>query len=230
MHRQLLGTDRPDHGSAHGDVRDLASPGGLAYDGAHPIVYSSRNGHSVWGLVGDNPLPLADYQTHLSIPFGLFDIHFGTFGIRMDGLNITSRGFRFDASSSFQLMAVYDTCVDATDVTPGMCEAASPVQPAEASRDALHQVVPIGSCSYLDGSPLLRPYDVDGQGNPTHNTAASVPPGLGSPELMTAICPRVFTAQADGSPTPTASGGCFRTSARKNHRSWGSMPGRNGST
>jgi hypothetical protein len=188
-------------GSAHGDVRDLALPAGIAYDGAHPIVYSSRNGHSLWGVIGDNPLPLADFQRDLSIPFGLFDIDLGTFGIRMDGLNITSRGFRFDASSSFQVMAVYDTCVDATDPTPGMCAASAPVQPPDPARDALHQVVPIGSCSYLDGTPLLRPYDVDGNGNPTHDTAAQAPSGT-TPELMAAICPRVFTAQADGSPMP----------------------------
>jgi hypothetical protein len=188
-------------GSAHGDVRDLALPAGIAYDGAHPIVYSSRNGHSLWGVVGDNPLPLADYQKDLKIPFGLFDIDLGTFGIRMDGLNITSRGFRFDASSSFELMAVYDTCVDASDSTPGMCEASAPVQPPDAARDALHQVVPIGSCSYLDGSPVLRRYDVDGNGNPTHDTAALAPSGT-TPALMAAICPRVFTAQADGSPMP----------------------------
>ncbi len=181
-------------GTAHGDVRDLAA--GLNYEGTYPVLYSSRNGHSVWSVTGDNPITLKDYTTDLSIDLGILgSIDLGTFGIRVDGLNITSVGDRFDTSSSFQLAAVYDTCVDFADFAPGFCEGKNPIQPAPAldpGVDILHNVVPIGSCRYLDGSFAIPPSD----------DKPSLPPGAASTQLMQTVCPRPFTARADGSPAP----------------------------
>jgi len=177
-------------GTAHGDVRDLAA--GLNYEGTHPALYSSRNGHAVWSTIGDNPLTLKDFSTDLSIDLGILgSIDLGTFGIRVDGLNITSSGDRFDTSSSFQLASVYDTCVDFADSTPGLCEGNNPILPVpEAPFDAIHNVVPIASCRYLDGSFAIPPTD----------DKPSLPVGAASKELMKTACPRPFTVRADGTP------------------------------
>ena len=174
-------------GSAHGDVHDMAGRGN---EGSHPVVYSSRNGHAVWPTPGNNPNVLKDYSEHLEIPFFPVDIPLGTFGIKVSGLNITSAGDRMATADRYQLMAVYDTCVDANSPVAGMCQGMNPVQgiPVPAPIDALHYVVPIGSCSYLDQSLAIRPED-----------KPALPAGGASADLMTAICPRVFTAGADGS-------------------------------
>src|SRR5262249_50299941 len=123
-------------GTAHGDVRDLSLIAALTYEnGNHPVVYASRNGHSVWDNEGDNPINQADFTKELKIPFGLFDIDLGGFGVKMDGLNITNKGVRFDASNAFQVMSVYDTCVDRTSAMIGMCEAINPVQTPDLALD-----------------------------------------------------------------------------------------------
>jgi hypothetical protein len=169
-------------GTQHGAVRDLAT--GLVYDGTHPVLYSSRNGHSVWSGTGDNPIVIKDYTDHLSF--------LETFGIKISGLNFTSQGFRFDSSSSSQLVSVYDTCVNANDPTPGLCEGVNPVQPVvETPPDPTHNVVPVWACRYLDGALVIPP----GKEPP-------LPAGATSAQLMESICPRPFTAHADGTAAP----------------------------
>jgi hypothetical protein len=168
---------------------------GSAFEGTHPVLYASRNGHGVWSAVGDNPNVLRDFSEDLEIPVGLFDIDLGTFGIKVSGLNITSAGDRMETANRYQLMAVYDTCLDATDTAPGMCQGANPIQgfPNPPPADPAHYVVPIGSCRYQDGGFAIRPED-----------KPALPAGAASTQLMTAICPRVFTARADGSAAPNA--------------------------
>jgi hypothetical protein len=62
----------------------------------------------------------------------------------------------------------------------------------EQAVDASHNVVPIGSCRYLDGSFAIPP----------SNDKPSLPFGAASTQLMKSVCPRPFTSRADGTPAP----------------------------
>jgi hypothetical protein len=204
------------YGTAHGDVREMMDSI-LVYQSAqdstvtcttpssatgctHPVLYASKDGHSVWNTPGDNEIMLGRSVSHQGMQYGPvkgLDLGVGplSFSVHVYGKNYTDKGARFDSSSHYQLMSVYSTYAQTTSGAfvyqggPGTTtindnDSSGTANPLNASRNVVSRV----ECRYGDGTLMIRPYtDVDTSKN-----------AVLSAEDARAVCPRAFTLQSDG--------------------------------